>query len=90
MYRQIGINLFLGIVGLCTIIGVIGCDNFEDLVTEIIGTDPIEPADNEFRSLAVLDFTLVICKNVVLKSRNLTVLDSVVLSTVQPNLRYYT
>ncbi len=48
MYRQIGINLFLGIVGLCTIIGVIGCDNFEDLITEIIGPDPIEPADNEW------------------------------------------
>ena len=48
MYRQIGINLFLGIVGLCAIIGVIGCDNFEDLITEIIDPVPIEPEDNEW------------------------------------------
>lgn len=48
MYSQIGINLCLGIVGLCTIIGFIGCDNFEDLITEIIDPDPIEPEDNEW------------------------------------------
>ena len=48
MYSQVGINLFLGIVGLCVIIGVIGCDNFEDLITEIIDPDPIESAANEW------------------------------------------
>ena len=48
MYRQIVINLFLGFVGLCGIIGVAGCDNFEDLITEIIDPDPIQTPDNEW------------------------------------------
>ena len=37
--------------------------------------------------LWVLGFTLAICKNVALKGRNSTVIDSDALSTVQPNLR---
>ena len=48
MYRQIVIGLFLVLVGMCGIGGLTGCDNFEALVTEIIDTDPIEPADNEW------------------------------------------
>ena len=40
--------------------------------------------------IRVLGFTLAICKNAVLKGRSPSVLDSEVLSTVQPNLRYYT
>ena len=35
----------------------------------------------------VLGFTFAMCKNVVLTDRNSTVVDSVVLLTVQPNLR---
>ena len=48
MYRKISIHLFLVFVGLCGIIGVIGCDNFEDLITEIIDPDPTEPTENEW------------------------------------------
>lgn len=44
----VGINLFLGIVGLCTIIGAIGCDNFEALIIETIEEELIEPEDNEW------------------------------------------
>ena len=46
MMRQIVINLFLGVVGLCGIIGVLGCDNFEALVAEIVDPEPIEPQDS--------------------------------------------
>ena len=48
MYRQIAINLFLGFVGLCGIIGVAGCDNFEALIGGIIESEPIQSPDNEW------------------------------------------
>ena len=48
MFRQIVISLLVGFFGLCGIIGIIGCDNFEDLLAEIIDPDPIEAADNEW------------------------------------------
>lgn len=48
MSKQIVINLFLGVLALCGIIGVIGCDNFEAVIAEIIEPDPIEPAANEW------------------------------------------
>ena len=48
MSRQIVMNLFLGVFGLCGIIGVIGCDSFEALITEVIDPQPIEPEDNEW------------------------------------------
>ena len=50
MTRQIVLNLFSGIIGICGImVLVIGCDNFgEELITEIIDPDPIELADNEW------------------------------------------
>ena len=48
MYRQIVISLFLGLVGLCGIGVLTGCDNFEALITEIIDPAPIEPEDNEW------------------------------------------
>lgn len=48
MYRKIGVALLLGVVGLCASIGVIGCDNFENLIAEIIDPAPIEPAENEW------------------------------------------
>ena len=48
MSKQIVINLFLGVLTLCGIIGVIGCDNFEAVIAEIIQPDPIEPAANEW------------------------------------------
>ena len=48
MSKQIVINLFLGLLALCGIIGVIGCDNFEAVIAEIIEPDPIESADNEW------------------------------------------
>ena len=35
-------------LALCGIIGVIGCDNFEAVIAEIIEPDPIESADNEW------------------------------------------
>ena len=47
MYRQIAVRLFLGFIGVCGIIGFIGCDNFEALIIGIIDDDPIEPEDNE-------------------------------------------
>ena len=63
MYRKIAINLFLVFVGLSGLIGVIGCDNFEHLITEIIDPDPIEPADNEWGGTWALEsyqgFTLL-------------------------------
>ena len=48
MSKQIVINLSLGLLALCGIIGVIGCDNFEAVIAEIIELDPIEPAANEW------------------------------------------
>ena len=48
MSRQIVMTLFWGLVGICGIVGVIGCDNFEALIAEVIDPDPIEPADNEW------------------------------------------
>ena len=48
MYREISISLFLVFVGLCGIIGVLGCENFEALITEVIDPDPIEPVGNEW------------------------------------------
>lgn len=48
MFRQIVMNLFLGVFGICGIIGVIGCDSFEALITEVIDPEPIEPEDNEW------------------------------------------
>ena len=48
MSRQMVMNLFLGLFTLCGIIGVIGCDNFEALIGEIIGAEPIQPPDNEW------------------------------------------
>lgn len=48
MSRQIVLNLFSGIIGICVIMVISGCDNFEELITEIIGPDPIEPADNKW------------------------------------------
>ena len=48
MCRPIVMNLFLVVFGICGIIGVIGCDNFEALIAEIIDPDPIEPEDNEW------------------------------------------
>ena len=48
MCRPIVMNLFLVIFGICGIIGVIGCDNFEALIIEAIEGDLIEPEDNEW------------------------------------------
>ena len=48
MSRQIVLNLFSGIIGICVIMVISGCDNFEALLTEIIDPDPIELADNEW------------------------------------------
>ena len=48
MSKQIVINLFLGLLALCGIIGLTGCDNFEAVIAEIIDPDPIEPAANEW------------------------------------------
>ena len=48
MSKQIVINLFFGLLALCGIIGVIGCDNFEAVIAEIIQPDPIESANNEW------------------------------------------
>ena len=48
MYRQIGIRLFLGIAGLCGIIGVSGCADLDVLIIDLTDPDPIEPADNEW------------------------------------------
>ena len=55
MIRQIVINLFLGIFGICGIFGVIGCDNFEALIAEVIDPEPIEPEDNEWIGTWVLE-----------------------------------
>ena len=46
MMRQIVINLFLGVFGICGLIGMIGCDNFEALVAEIVDSESIEPQDD--------------------------------------------
>ena len=46
MIRQIVINLFLGVFGICGIFGVLGCDSFEALITEIVNPEPIEPQDD--------------------------------------------
>lgn len=48
MSKKIVISLFLGLLALCGIIGLTGCDNFEALIGEIIEPDPIEPAANEW------------------------------------------
>ncbi len=48
MFRQVVMNLFLGVIGICGLFGFIGCDNFEALVAEIIDPEPIEPEDNEW------------------------------------------
>ena len=55
MFRQIVVRLFLGIVGACGIIGLIGCDNFEALIVGVIDGDPIEPEDNEWIGTWALD-----------------------------------
>ncbi len=55
MFRQIVMNLFLGVFGLCGIIGVIGCDSFEALITEVIDPEPIEPEDNAWIGTWVLE-----------------------------------
>ena len=41
-------SLFLGFIGFCEIIGVIGCADFDVLVIQIIDDDLIEPEDNEW------------------------------------------
>lgn len=46
MIRQKVINLFFGIFGICGLFGVLGCDNFEALITEIVDPESIEPQDD--------------------------------------------
>ena len=48
MYRQIVINLFLGFVGLCGIMGIIGCADFDILIIDFTDPDPTELEDNEW------------------------------------------
>ena len=55
MYRQIVINLFFGFVGVCGIIGLTGCENFDALIAEIIAPAPIESEDSEWAGTWALE-----------------------------------
>ena len=48
MFRQRVASLFLGVVWICAVVGVIGCDNFEALIIGVIDEDIIEPVDDEW------------------------------------------
>ena len=48
MFKQVIYNMLLGVVAICSIMGIIGCGNLEVLLIDLTDPDPIEPGDNEW------------------------------------------
>ena len=48
-------RLFLRVIGICGIIGIIGCDNLNVLIIDFTNPDPIEPEDNEWIGIWALE-----------------------------------
>ena len=48
MLRKIASGIFLGVVGICAIIGIVGCADLDVLIIDLTDPDPIEPEENEW------------------------------------------
>lgn len=48
MSRHMASGMFLGVIGICAIIGIIGCADLDVLIIDLTDPDPIEPEENEW------------------------------------------